>query len=355
MRTQCRECGVPLIISKTHEWRDGCIVNRANGAANLCLYEVSFHNALIDKAGEILGIPLDPLIYNAGRRASEKVVKDLFSAHPFIEKLAVRKPFIFLSERVLVHFGQSMGCGTYEILEQKLFKHVKLRMREPYHPMHCLAILAGAVQYLSKVPFTYTTTGEDDCLIVDITFLREEKEEEEAYLRLTSADLSPDKESERFIQPRCPSCTAPAEIGKLLSFDVKRGIITKRESGERIIFLGVYSLNAILREFEKELGHDFNDIFIKLERKNFARKLEENLKDAAQWGEKPIHDHLALLGLGTLREMVERDGKASLTIENAFIPPIVAGRLLALWEREYQKESSYEFEVSGNTLQLSIS
>jgi hypothetical protein len=355
VKTQCGECGVPLIVSKTHEWRDGCIVSKDNGAANLCLYEASFHNALIDKAGEILGIPLDPLIYNAGRHASEEVVKDLFSAHPFIAKLAVRRPFIFLSERVLFHFGRSIGTGSYEILEQKLYKHVKLRMREPYHPWHCLAIMAGAVQYLTKVPFTYTATEEDDCLIVDITFLREEKEEEEAYLRLTSADLSPKKESERFVQPRCPSCTAPAEIGKLLSFDLERGVITERESGERMILLGVYSLNAILRELEKELGYDFDDLFIKLERKNFARKLGENLKDAVQWGEKPIYDHLALRGLGTLREMVERDGKASLTIENTFIPPIVVGRLLALWEREYQKEGSYEFGVSGNTLQLSIS
>lgn len=355
MKTQCRECGVPLIVSKTHEWSDGCIVNKDNGAANLCLYEASFHNALIDKAGGILGIPLDPLIYNAGKRASEEVVKDLFAAHPLIGKLAVKKPFVFLVERVVIHFGKAIGSGSYEILEQKLYKHVKLRMRDPYHPWHCLAIMAGAVKYLSKVPFTYTTKEEDDCLIVDITFLREEEEEEEAYLRLTSADLSPKKESGRLVQPRCPRCTAPAEIGKLLSFDVERGVITERESGERMILLGVYSLNAILRELEKELGYDFDDLFIKLERKNFASKLGESLKDAVQWGEKPIDDHLALRGLGTLSEMVERDGKASLTIENAFIPPIVIGRLLALWEREYQKEGSYEFGVSGNTLQLFIS
>ena len=355
MKTQCRECGVPLILSKSHEWRDGCIVSKANGAANLCLYEASFHNALIDKAGDILGIPLDPLIYNAGRHASEEVVKDLFSAHPFIAKLAVRRPFLYLCEHVIIHFGKAIGVGSYEILEQKLYKHVKLRMREPYHPWHCLAVMAGAVRYLSRVPFTYTSKEEDDCIIVDITFLQEEEEEEEAYLRLTSADLSPDKKSERLVQPRCPNCEVPAEIGKLLSFDMEKGVITERESGERMILLGVYSLNAILREFEKELGYDFNDIFIKLERKNFARKLGENLKDALQWGENSIYDHLALRGLGTLREMVERDGKASLTIENTFVPPIVAGRLLALWEREYQKEGSYEFEVSGNTLQLSIS
>ena len=355
MKTQCRECGVPLIVSKTHEWRDGCIVDKANGAANLCLYEASFHNALVDKAGDILGIPLDPLIYNAGRHASEEVVKDLFAAHPFIAKLAVKRPFIFLCERVLIHFGKSIGCGSYEILDQKLYKHAKLRMREPYHPMHCLAIVAGALQFLSRVPFTYTATEEDDGLIVDIAFRDKKEEEEEAYLRLTPADLSPKRGSERFVQPRCPGCTTPVEIGRLLSFDMERGLITVRESGERMILLGVYSLNAIVREFEKELGYDFNDIFIESERKNFARKLGENLKDAGQWGEKPLYEYLALRGLGTLSEMIERDGKASLTIENTFIPPIVVGRLVALWEREYQKEGSYEFGVSGNTLQLSIS
>ena len=355
MKTKCGECGVPLALYKTHEWRDGCIVNNANGVANLSLWEVSFHNALIDKAGDMLGIPVDPLIYSAGRHGSEEVIKDLFSAHPLLRKIVVRRPFLYLCERVVIHFGKAIGLGIYDILEQDLYKHVKLRMHRPYHPWHCLAVMAGAVKFLTKIPFTYTAIEEGDCLLVDITFTEEEEEEEEAYLRLTSADLTPKEQDEKFKPPRCPSCKAPAEIGRLLSFDMERGIITERESGERMILIGIYTINAILREFEKELGPDFNEMFIHLERKNFSRKLEEALKDSLVWEEKSISDHLVLRGLGALREMVESDGKASLTIENTFLPPIVAGRLLALWEREYRKESSYQYNVSGNTLQLSIS
>jgi len=56
-----------------------------------------------------------------------------------------------------------------------------------------------------------------------------------------------------------------------------------------------------------------------------------------------------------LKDKREVDGKTYFEVANVFIPPIVAGRLIALWEKEHGKEGSYDLTVSDNTLQLAIS
>ena len=70
--------------------------------------------------------------------------------------------------------------------------------------------------------------------------------------------------------------------------------------------------------------------------------------------EREIRDYLSLRGLGLLSEMKEEGGKVSFTVDNVFIAPMVAGRLLALWERRHQKECTYDFETKDNTLHFII-
>jgi hypothetical protein len=361
MNPVCDECGVPKIVSKTHVWRDGCIVDKASGEANLCMYEVSFHNALVNEVEKILGIPLDNIIYNAGRNASERVITDMFAVHPLLGRLAFSAPFSPITQRILPHFGRALGVGSNKILKHKRKKYGILRMCDPYHLEHCLAVVAGAIQVMYKdlyeggTDIAYEVTPEDDCYMVRFTLQpREESEEDEAQLRLGTADLTP-SEQDGLELPQCPKCKVPREIGQLYQFDMDKGIITERLNVERTILIGLYSLNSIVREMERELGYNINDLFIKEEKDNFKRKLAVTLLAEEMRDEDELREYLALRGLGLLTEMEEDGGEFRFTIANVFIPPMVAGRLLALCEYKHEMRCSYEYTVEGNTLHLSIS
>jgi hypothetical protein len=50
---------------------------------------------------------------------------------------------------------------------------------------------------------------------------------------------------------------------------------------------------------------------------------------------------------------METDADAtSFTVENVYVGPIVAGRLLALCEHRHGKKCAYEYSLQGNTLRL---
>jgi len=87
MANLCKECGVPKIIARTHAWRDGCIVDKFGGSANFSIYEVSFHNGLIDEVSNQLGISIDWIVYIAGRHAAARIIKNMVSSHPLLEKV----------------------------------------------------------------------------------------------------------------------------------------------------------------------------------------------------------------------------------------------------------------------------
>ena len=56
-----------------------------------------------------------------------------------------------------------------------------------------------------------------------------------------------------------------------------------------------------------------------------------------------------------MEELREDGGVTSITVHNAFIAPLVAGRLLAIWESQKGREGSYEFDVKDDTLYFTIS
>lgn len=355
MKAVCKRCGVPLIISKTHTWRDGCLVDNDGGNADFCVYEADFHNHLLARAGSELGISLDSIVLNAGRNASAKIVRDGLSSHPLVAKVISKAPFYHISEPILTYFGRSIGLGKIEVLYHRKGRRGALRFTAPYHQAHCAGALLGCMDVMYGYPVKYTVSeeGEGVLLCELIPGERDDTFGEEAFRRLATIDLVPAKTKYGSL-PACGRCGAPRGVGDLFRFDLDTGIITGRESGERVVLLGLYSLNSILRELEKELGQDVNQIFIGMEKEGFKSKLESTPLSEDLREMKDIREYLALRGLGLLSEMREEGGKATFVVQNAFIAPLVAGRLLALCDHRYGGECAYEYTLQGNILRLDV-
>ena len=340
-------------MSLTNSWRDGCIVDTTSGAANLFIYEASYTTELMRKVEEALGIPLKHIVYRAGTNALVKVLGSLYDSHPHLAGLLFSGPLHRLTERILVAVGRAIGVCKVDITERKRGKRTRVRIHDPFDLTNCLAVISGILQLADGVPFSYEILGENGSYMVEFTPSPEETGKE-VYRRLIADELAPEETEEHKDFPCCEKCGVPQEIGDQYSFDMGEGLIMDKDGGERVVFMGTHGLNTIIRELERELGPSVNDLFVEFEKENFAGKLEGPLKGKHLMGDIELREYLGLRGLGLLSEMNLEAGKLSFVVENAFIAPIVAGRLAALCEREFKMECPYDYAVEGNTLKLSM-
>jgi hypothetical protein len=365
----CSECGVPKLLSMTQAWRDGCIIDTTSGSASLCIYEASYPTALIKELEDRLGIPLDRIVYLAGTHAALKVLGVLYESHPAVGKLLFSAPLHRMTERILVKFGRAIGVADVEIIDRHRREGAKVIIRDPFDLSNCLAIISGILQIADGCKISYEimdkvvpgaathggTVAENSSYLIRFFPSPEEELEDEAYQRLFAENLAP-KKTGGLELARCRKCGAPSSFGELYSFDLAKGLINERAGGERTILMGVHGFNTIIRELTWELGQPVSETFIEFEHQRLLARLEggSGSVDGIAMREEPLRAYLALRGLGYLREMWEKDEVTSFVVENAFIAPLVAGRLLAMWDKEHGRTGSYEFDVTGDVLHLLI-
>jgi len=346
---------VPAVISKTHRWENGCIVNRANGNANFSIYEAGFHNGLFDELERRLGSLIHRMVYIAGRIAAAGIAKNLFSAHPAVQKLMFRTPLYRHTQESLILFARAIGMGKIELLEHRMGKRGAVRVTNPFHLAHCTAVILGGLDVMYGFPAAFTARAEGSSYVGELVVgKKDDVASDEAYSRLASQKLLPSNTDGKWSLPSCSRCSAPRELGELFRFDLSEGIIEERATGDRHIFYGHQSLNAILREFERELGPEVGDFFLQAEKDNFAAKLASVAVGAGLWNEDILRSYLALRGMGFLSRMEDEGDRTLFEVGNVFTPTVIVGRLAALWEHVKGRHSRQTYHTEGNTLQVEL-
>ncbi len=349
----CRACGLPRALSLTQAWSDGCIVDKTSGSASLCIYEAAYPALLVSELEAELGVPLQRIVYHAGTHAAVKVLGVLYESHPRVGRLLFSAPLHTLTERMLVGFGKAIGVADVRIVERRRGEGATVSITDPFDLSNCLAIISGILQIADGSRISYDILEGNGSYLVSFKSAAGEDVEEEAYRRLFAENLTPSRVNGQVSLARCRKCGAPAGVGSLLDFDLQRGLITDRSDGERMIFMGLHGLNSILRELGRELGSCVDELLIAFERRNLARRLERG-GSAPAWGEEVLREYLALRGFGHLEAMRESGGTCDIVVGNAFLAPVVVGRLLAIWERAGGREGSVEYEVEGDRLRLTL-
>jgi hypothetical protein len=337
MFAQCKACGVPKMIGKTHAWRDGCIVDKASGLANLCVYEVYNHNTFVEEMGKRMGLPLDPIIYNASVHASQGVIDDMLRPHPMLRKLVFSSPLYRLTERLICNLYKAIGAGGIDLCEHSKRRRAKAIISIPFNLTQCLAITAGALQAIDGVPYLHDIVKEGEPTEVDFIPSSGEYGDEEAYERLSTAELTPSTSLPSPAFTPCPKCGVPQKIGEMFSFDLQRGVVKERKGGGRVILGGVASFNALFREFERELGDSIDDITIVIEKESTKKNLADSGDVGKSWDKAELRDYLALYGTGILEEMEQDGDKVTFSVANVYVSPLIAGRLVGLWETGIKK------------------
>jgi hypothetical protein len=254
------------------------------------------------------------------------------------------------------NFGKACGIGNVELLDMKGAPgdmDFRLRITNPFNFSFVYAVVVGAARAIYGYPVTHEERENGGGSVIRIRQVAGESHAEGrpggASVPATPRELCMEE-----VLPPCKRCGAPLKAGSEFSWDFQRGIVTENSSNERVFFPGLFLVNSLIEEFEKLLGGPIIDTFIKVERKLFGRKLARTLMVSQLWDEEELREYLALRGLGMLREMEMEGEMARVAVDNSFMTPILAGRLITLWEHRFNRTADYEVAVENNLAFINI-
>lgn len=143
---------------------------------------------------------------------------------------------------------------------------------------------------------------------------------------------------------RCRECGVPVLAGLALEWDIKRGVIKNRLTGEREVLVAVQAVNAILRELELELGEGIPDLIYGHQKALSMERLEGILVlDPDRFWDEYLTE-LALRGMG-YPFVFERDSSSGrVEIVNAYNQVLYAAKLAAAFEAVSGAPSKIEWE-----------
>ncbi|MBC7247169.1 MAG: hypothetical protein H5T73_05260 [Actinobacteria bacterium] len=325
----CRECGVPLGISRTMRWNDdGTITQVSDPAHRMIFFESDNLDHMWRRLSRDLAVTQEhiwELVISSKSRATRAFLRHTL---PWYVNIAARLVGYRTLMSTIEAQGLVMGYGKITLGGQYPRRgrpeRVTVFIEDPYSlPLFC-GDFKGSAEVLERrrASLTYQALDERRHQI-DVTVSGEKLEEEYFHVR----DHVARKPGGISYTP-CPSCGAPRELAHF-SWDLARGIIRESDSGRRLAFFGTAGMREVFDELVHELGERVTTAVIDVERKNTvaAMGVEE-----ARSGLERLRFLAAIRGLGLLTSLdITPDGMQAV-VANPAIPEYLVGLALGVFE-----------------------
>lgn len=337
----CPECGVPRRITREHRWLDnGTIVERKNPDHRMIFFERDNMVDLFTNIEKIIGMDIERIIIESQRRSTYDYVVELVPAWLM---RALRRIALKPLSRNLLSLSSLMGYGNVT-LDSILSKgseedHITVTIRDPWFLSSYSGLLVGGME---------AVTGLESSVKYE--------EVSPGVYRITAYFSSLPKELLERLQPpsysskpgdleleRCPRCKGPLGLSRY-RWDLEMGIITDRESGQRMALFGPMEFDAIFIELENELGEHIPEVVVEAQRR-FVKESFYSRVDALR--EIDFGRHLALRGLGNLREFEQGGERTHVRVENPCLQLVLVGLFQGIYELVFDREGKVEWELAG--------
>lgn len=340
----CKQCGAPKRLVREHRWLgNGTIVQRKNPNHRMIFIECENIDATYRNIEEITGRSIEHLLIEAKYNATYDFIDHLLLA-------GVKTLVKLVGARIIAHavtsLGSAMGYGRIKLSDVRRIHgrddYVTFRVEDPYSlPLFC-GDVAGAlkaidrreveVSHVQLSPGVFEVTGR----ISSQPLGTKERLEGKRYT-YRPGDLEVE---------RCPRCGGPGYLSQY-EWDVERGKVISRNSGHRKAMVGPAALEAVIDLLESELGDTVSETVIEAQRR-FVKTDFYSLEEARSLD--GLRAHLALRGLGNLREMNWNGNRLSLRLENACLHLLLVGVIKGIYELASGKDAevSWELDTKGN-------
>jgi hypothetical protein len=348
----CPECRVPELFNLNYSWLDnGDIVMAANQAVRLAFIECENLDPLFRQIGEIIGLPIEPLVVEITTRGAARFMESIFPK-AFRDALAAKQIPIETFGEVAFTACHLMGYGKYEQVDMRYEgdenDYSTIRVDSPFSVPEAAGSITGVITgaldvqgittYELVSPSVYEFTARLSASLED----RSEKMPLIPYTR-ENGDLELD---------RCPSCAAPKGL-KEYRWELERGLIVNKLNGHRMAVLGPENLEALFAALEDELGETVPATVIEAQRR-FTKTgfySVDRLSD-----ETDFRTELALRGLGNLQEIRMGPPGLFMIINNATGHLLTVGMVQGLFEMIFDVESSVDWALGEeNKLEVQVS
>jgi hypothetical protein len=354
MMRECRNCRFPLKFARFFEWRsDGTILNTDSirTRSHIVILELGETNAIFNSLAEKIGVPVDPILITAEKNVGkaffqETILRTLRFApeNPRLRPSFVAKMMV----RQIRTNVAGLGSGIISADYYKGGDSMILRFKNPSFLPRLVGTSLGiyeSIERLKCADYDYWIDGNGDLLIKMSHPEGENETSRESRLYLDDIKRS----AGPLIFERCPGCGVPLGAAGALEWHIEEGTIINRFTGRRETVGAVQSVNAMMRELEKELGGEVLEILYQAQ-KEYAEKQLEGLgaDDREKLWDRYLFD-MALRGMGYPDSFERGEGTVSVEIHNAYNQTLYAGKVAALFELLSGGPSTIEWDHRERT------
>jgi len=329
----CRQCGVPLGISKDVMWHgNGVITQAKNPDHRLVFYESDSLDEVFEGIEELIGIPIEHIVIESKRRATRTYIENQIP--PFWRRILNRYGPGILSKRIkLMAVNYGYGEIALEDIRNKGDED-DLQSASVTHP-YSLPLFCG-----DSLGTKEAMDGRDFCVSWEQTG-------DHTYLVTSRVGRHPIALKERLERTpcgykpgdvalkRCATCGVPLGVARC-RWNLENGTIMDPGTGRRMAIFNPDSIQAILDDLEAELGEMVAEAVVEAQRR-FVRRILGKEDALARYS--GYREMTALRGLGYLRSIDFESKRCTAVLENACLPLFMVGTVKALFEMGSENES----------------
>jgi hypothetical protein len=339
----CKECGVPLMVSREHTWHEnGVITQTSDPDHRMVFFESANIDGLFAGIEDILSLSIEKIVLESKRREVKEYVEKMLSP---LARRAARYIGIGMVIDNLSKNGRAFGYGDIGLVDRRRkgddSDFITMSVRNPHSVLFFSGEVLGAweaidgrnhyVEHEQVTGDTFHITCRPGPHPVEL----------QERLELKHYKYKPGN----ITFERCSTCDVPLSVAEY-RWNLEAGTITHPESNRRMAIFGPSGLEAILDDLEAELGKEVLEVVIEAQR----RHTKGTMNDMAWLGDGERYRlMMAFRGLCNLTRFEAEEKKMSMTIENPCIRRMTVGMIQGLFELATgADESTYSFERTAD-------
>jgi hypothetical protein len=337
----CKECGVPLPISRNHIWEEHGRIMSRDKAQRLVIVESKIIDGILAKVSEKVDSDAEKTFlyakaFDASHYTRSLMVgwKRIASAYPISKKSFYQ---------LMCAHARILGMGDARLQHYERGKEASVSFTRCYNKTFLAGDILGAAYTGENREADIEMNEKDGETVYKLTF-----HGKEGFEAIDKYSFSWEVPLPGYINfKRCKRCGIPFSVS-FFSWDISRGLMVDTHNGEPVSLVNVAGINIVHDELKAKHG-DWVDDFLAAEIKEMVDGILPGLEWKRRRPEESIRDlfFLAYRGMGNpiFTEPIE-DGMR-VRIENPFNYPIVAGVVASFLSRGREAVFDWEKTMPG--------